>query len=72
MMGKLLRDCGLTGDGDALKYTHMVLERTDVSGAKELTSGEASVIIDALIRDADQQAEAGKNAAKAPTEDPWA
>ena len=72
MIGKLLKDCGLTGEGDALKYAHMILERTDVNGAKELTSGEASVIIDALIRDADQQAEDGKNAAKAPTEDPWA
>ena len=72
MIGKLLKDCGLTGEGDALKYTHMVLERSDVNGAKELTSGEASVIIDALIKDADGQAEAGKNAAKQPTEDPWA
>ena len=71
MIGKLLKDCGLTGEGDALKYTHMVLERADVNGAKELTSGEASVIIDALIRDADSQAETGKNAAKQPIEDPW-
>ena len=69
MLGKLFTDIGVTENAKRLSYVRAILGRPDIQGAGELLSGEASVLIDALKLDADQQAEQGKQST---FEDPWA
>ena len=69
LMGKLFSDVGIHDTAERLRYVQLLLERPDITGAGELLSGEASVVIDALKLDANQQAEQGKQES---LEDPWA